>query len=581
MTAIKTKLGARDRAFNVIFDRTPDVPETNVQRAIEFVMGEVLASAPANAEYLVGVASAGLSAERVVTDSSTIAWDLSTPGQAIASVIPGSVGLPTTSVDNTVPRFNGTGGALEDTALTIDDNSFLGSVAGVGVGGAVADATNRLSVNTPAVLFNRETDDIQVKLNKNAAADTASFLFQTGFSGRAEIGLIGDDDFQFKVSPDGASFFSGIIIDKDDGTVNIPIGLTIPVSAAPTVNANGEIALDTTVADFSHGLLRIYGGEEQFVISLPVAALSAPTDGYSITYNATNDEFELAPGGGGGGANTALSNLASVAINTTLLPGSDDGAGLGSGSFAFSDLFLASGGVANFANGDVTITHSSNLLTMAGGDLSLGTTAVLTTGTLEVGHASDATLSRPSAGNLAIEGRIIRTSGRETIWVPAVAMEPDPGAAGPSRASLLTGAGVLQQTLNFDPSTAERAQFGVAMPKSWDEGTVTFQYIWSHAATVTNFGVAFGMAATAFSDGDALDTAYASSLFSLDTGGTTDDIFISPESSAVTVGGTPAEGDFVMFRLTRNPADAGDTLAVDARLHGVKIFYTTNAANDT
>jgi hypothetical protein len=70
--------------------------------------------------------------------------------------------------------------------------------------------------------------------------------------------------------------------------------------------------------------------------------------------------------GGGGGANTALSNLASVAINTTLLPGSNDGAALGSGTLAFSDLFLASGGIINFNNGNFTITHAAGQIEMNG-----------------------------------------------------------------------------------------------------------------------------------------------------------------------------------------------------------------------
>lgn len=73
------------------------------------------------------------------------------------------------------------------------------------------------------------------------------------------------------------------------------------------------------------------------------------------------------------GANTALSNLASVAINTTLLPGSNDGAALGSGTLSFSDLFLASGGLINFANGNSVITHSSAVLTVSTGDLRVTT----------------------------------------------------------------------------------------------------------------------------------------------------------------------------------------------------------------
>jgi hypothetical protein len=90
-------------------------------------------------------------------------------------------------------------------------------------------------------------------------------------------------------------------------------------------------------------------------------------------------------------------------------PALNDGTALGSASLAWSDLFLASGGVINWNNGDVTLTHSADLLTLAGGDFSIGTSGVLTAGTLEIGHASDATLSRAEAGVLAVEGRDILT----------------------------------------------------------------------------------------------------------------------------------------------------------------------------
>lgn len=85
---------------------------------------------------------------------------------------------------------------------------------------ASADAVNRLSVNSPAVLFNRETTDIQVKLNKQAVGDSGTVLFQTNFSARAELGLAGDDDFHFKVSPDGTSFYESFVLDKDTGDVS-------------------------------------------------------------------------------------------------------------------------------------------------------------------------------------------------------------------------------------------------------------------------------------------------------------------------------------------------------------------------
>lgn len=69
--------------------------------------------------------------------------------------------------------------------------------------------------------------------------------------------------------------------------------LEIPNSATPTVDVDGELALDTTVADFSHGILKYFGGEEMAIVAFPVAELTSPTDGYGIVYNATADEFEL------------------------------------------------------------------------------------------------------------------------------------------------------------------------------------------------------------------------------------------------------------------------------------------------
>jgi hypothetical protein len=68
-----------------------------------------------------------------------------------------------------------------------------------------------------------------------------------------------------------------------------------------------------------------------------------------------------------GGAQTLTSKvLTSATITTKLSPTSDDGAPLGDTTHNFSDLFLASGGVINWVNGDVTITHSTNVLAFAG-----------------------------------------------------------------------------------------------------------------------------------------------------------------------------------------------------------------------
>lgn len=101
------------------------------------------------------------------------------------------------------------------TTTSINNNTLPGKLTILGLGGATADNTNRFSINTGAALFNNAGTSISLTLNKNASGNDASFTFQTAFSSRALIGLLGQDDFVFKVTPDGSNFFSGIRLWKD------------------------------------------------------------------------------------------------------------------------------------------------------------------------------------------------------------------------------------------------------------------------------------------------------------------------------------------------------------------------------
>lgn len=100
------------------------------------------------------------------------------------------------------------------------DIDVLQNVSLLGVN-TTADAGNRLSVSSPATLLNHEGAGHQLKINKQAAANTAALLFQTNFSGRAEMGLTGDDNFHFKVSPDGTAWTEAIQIDRTTGAVTL------------------------------------------------------------------------------------------------------------------------------------------------------------------------------------------------------------------------------------------------------------------------------------------------------------------------------------------------------------------------
>ena len=82
-----------------------------------------------------------------------------------------------------------------------------------------ADTTNRLSVSSPASLFSHDGDDHQIKINKADAGDTGSVLFQCDFSGRAEFGLTGDDNFHVKVSPNGSAWTEAMVVNRATGGV--------------------------------------------------------------------------------------------------------------------------------------------------------------------------------------------------------------------------------------------------------------------------------------------------------------------------------------------------------------------------
>ena len=171
--------------------------------------------------------------------------------------------------------------------------------------------------------------------------------------------------------------------------------------------------------------------------------------------------------------------------------------------------------------------------------------------------------------------------GKHAVPIMAASMAPSATGGCAALATTATSANKPDlSTLNFDPATEEYAQFAIPMPKSWNEGTITALFRWSHPAATTNFGVVWGIQAVAVSDGDAVAATYGTAQTVADTGGATDTLYVSSETGAITVGGSPAAADTVYFRVYRKAADGSDTLAVDARLHSVVLFLTTDAGND-
>jgi hypothetical protein len=120
------------------------------------------------------------------------------------------------------------------------------------------------------------------------------------------------------------------------------------------------------------------------------------------------------------------------------------------------------------------------------------------------------------------------------------------------------------------------------MPKSWDEASVEVVFVWSHSSVGgSSFDVRWGARAIAVGDNDALDgVAFTASGEVTDTGGVTNNLYRSGTTGAFAINGSPSENDSVVFEVFRNAIAGADTLPIDARLHGVALYYTTNANTD-
>lgn len=330
-------------------------------------------------------------------------------------------------------------------------------------------------------------------------------------------------------------------------------------------------------------------------------------------------------------------------IDGVLAPVTDNDVDLGSSSLQFKDAFIHGtleadaitiGGTAIAAAGTSSITTvgalNSGSITSGFGTIDTGSSTITTTGAVSggsfvvpddgdigsasatdaiqissagivtfkddiiikdagtIGSASDTDAMSISSGGVVnftqaptVSSAAIKTAGKETIFVPAAAMSPTAsnGCAALATAETTSGRPDMN-VLDFDASSDEHAQFQVAFPKSWNEGTVTFQAFWTTAATDTD-GVAWGLQGVAVSDNDTIDVAYGTAVVVTDDAlGAAEDLCVTSESGAITIAGSPAAGDMCFFRIFRDVSDANDDMAEDARLIGIKLFFTTDAAND-
>jgi len=173
------------------------------------------------------------------------------------------------------------------------------------------------------------------------------------------------------------------------------------------------------------------------------------------------------------------------------------------------------------------------------------------------------------------------TQGLHTIFVPAGAMRPTASNGCATITDVETTSGRPDMTvLDFDDGSDEHAQFQIAMPKNWNAGTVTFQVYWCSTATDTD-GVSWGLQGVSVADNSTIDVAYGTAVVVDDANqGAAEELLVTAVSGAVTIA-SAADSAMTFFRIFRDVSDSNDTATEDARLIGVKLFYTSDAADDT
>jgi hypothetical protein len=258
-------------------------------------------------------------------------------------------------------------GAGTFTTLTVNTNLNPDANDGAGLGTTALGWSDLFFASGAVINWNNGDVTITHSANALAFAGAAS-----GYSFDAALSPATNDGASLGTTTNmwsDAFFASGAVLNFDNGDVTI-------THAANTLSFAGASTYNFDAALYAVNLLPINGGHFMAATGNGnVAYLSA----WDVDGTTTKDFITLTSG------NTPTATMSDITASSNFTPTTSDGAALGTASLQWSDLFLASGAVLNFANGDVTLTHTANTLTIAGG--TLVTAAASIAGTLDIQQA--------------------------------------------------------------------------------------------------------------------------------------------------------------------------------------------------
>lgn len=246
-------------------------------------------------------------------------------------------------------------------------------------------------------------------------------------------------------------------------------------------------------------------------------------------------------------------------------------------SWAVTASYALTGG-----NGGATLTTGSTYPITSSWALNVNSSSYALT-------ASYSLISSPSiSASYASTSSTVVGQNTNTLWIPAAAMTVNT-TSGSTAGTLEYGTDrVMLNYQSFAKTSQQTAQFVISMPKTWDVGTVTGQFVWTTAFTgsAATGSVVWAIGGGSVSQNDNLNftfgttqsvvastgigSAYTASYFH----------YTSSRLSAVTIGGSPQAEDTIWFKVYRNSLHSSDTLSGSAALLGIKLLIGTTAIND-
>ena len=408
---------------------------------------------------------------------------------------------------------------------------------------------------------------------------------------------VGDEDVQYSMdvptsdtfavwNADGTKLISGPTVEGFQTVVdNIENVNTVAEVAEEIVICADNIAAINTVADEIEGvgnvaaLAGLSGAADKLAYFTGAAAMALTAFGSygrslvgAATASAARTVLEL-----GSAALQSASAFATAAqgatADTALQPGA-----IGSTVFTQRTITAPAAGISvangNGVSGNPTLSLANDLSALEG---------LASTG-LAARTASDTWAQRTITGGGGITvtngdgvsgNPTLSISNRRSIFIPASVMRP----AGPTPCADLAlvqaGSQFTPDFQTLDFQAVEFAQFGINFPKGF-QGTVSAKVLWSHPATTTNFNVRWGVTCRGYGDGDSMAGTDLGGVLVTDTGGNTDTLYVSDETQAMSTNGSYDE--LTVFKIGRQ--STSNNLAVDARLHGVILYYTINTLTE-